>query len=71
MTGEMYREVIAMAKQGMKRLKRQHAHPKNTQPPVPRIDQEKPVSDVYGPLDSDLGRDNLENDMTLADLQDF
>lgn len=32
--------------------------------------QEKPISDVYPAIDTDLGRDNVENDITAADLQD-
>lgn len=30
---------------------------------------EKPISDVYAVIDNDLARDNIENDMTEADLQ--
>ncbi|MDE6469716.1 MAG: hypothetical protein K2L19_01665 [Eubacterium sp.] len=33
--------------------------------------QEKPISDVYSAIDTDLARDNLENDITAADLQDL
>lgn len=33
--------------------------------------QDKPVSDVYAVIDNDLARDNLENDITAADLQDL
>lgn len=32
---------------------------------------EKPISDVYKEIDTDLGRDNLENDIPDADLQDL
>lgn len=32
---------------------------------------EKPVSSVYPVIDNDLARDNIENDMTAADLQDL
>ena len=33
---------------------------------------EKPIpQDAYGPIDSDLARDNLENDIPFADLQDL
>lgn len=32
---------------------------------------EKPISDVYAVIDNDLARDNLENDITAADLQDL
>ncbi len=33
--------------------------------------EEKPVSDAYSVIDTDLARDNLENDITAADLQDL
>ncbi len=33
--------------------------------------QEKPISDVYAVIDNDLARDNVENDLTAADLQDL
>ena len=33
--------------------------------------QEKPISDAYAVIDNDLARDNLENDITAADLQDL
>lgn len=32
---------------------------------------EKPVASVYSTIDTDLARDNLENDITAADLQDM
>lgn len=32
---------------------------------------EKPISKAYPVIDSDLARDNLENDLTAADLQDL
>lgn len=34
-------------------------------------DAERPISDVYPVIDTDLARDNLENDITSADLQDL
>ena len=33
--------------------------------------KEKPVSPIYPVLDNDLARDNVENDITAADLQDL
>ncbi len=33
--------------------------------------QEKPIASVYRAIDTDLARDNLENDITAADLQDM
>ena len=32
---------------------------------------ERPVSNAHGIIDNDLARDNLENDLPLADLQDL
>lgn len=32
---------------------------------------EKPIADIYKEIDNDLARDNLENDITAADLQDL
>lgn len=32
---------------------------------------DKPISKVYAEIDNDLARDNLENDITAADLQDL
>lgn len=48
-----------------------------TRPPAQKVyhtkpfSQEKPISDVYAVIDNDLARDNVENDLTAADLQDF
>lgn len=36
-----------------------------------KIWPEKPMPQVYRELDTDLARDNIENDMTFADLQDL
>ncbi len=33
--------------------------------------KEKPISSVYSAIDTDLARDNLENDISAADLQDM
>lgn len=33
--------------------------------------KEKPVSSAYSTIDTDLARDNLENNLTAADLQDL
>lgn len=32
---------------------------------------DRPISEVYAEIDNDLARDNLENDITAADLQDL
>ena len=37
-----------------------------------KVWHEKPIPEnVYGPIDTDLARDNLENDIPFADLQDL
>lgn len=33
--------------------------------------KEKPISSVYPVIDNDLARDNIENDISAADLQDL
>lgn len=33
--------------------------------------KDKPISEAYPVIDNDLARDNLENDITAADLQDL
>lgn len=48
-----------------------------TKPPSQKVyhtkphQQEKPISEVYAVIDNDLARDNMENDITAADLQDL
>lgn len=34
-------------------------------------EKERPISSVYPVIDTDLGRDNVENDLSDADLQDL
>lgn len=34
-------------------------------------DLDKPISGIYPEIDTDLARDNLENDLTAADIQDL
>ena len=37
-----------------------------------KVYHEKPIpNDAYGPIDNDLARDNLENHIPYADLQDI
>ena len=58
-----------------------HTRPGTDMPPFPLIQSrignerngiERPVpSDVYPVLDTDLARDNLENDIPAADLNDL
>lgn len=33
--------------------------------------KERPISSVYPEIDTDLARDNIENDLTSADFQDL
>ena len=33
--------------------------------------EERPISEAHGIIDTDLARDNLENDIPFADLQDL
>lgn len=33
--------------------------------------EERPISDAYAEIDNDLARDNIENDLPDADLQDL
>lgn len=48
-----------------------------TEPPAQKVyhstphTAEKPIASVYKEIDNDLARDNLENDITAADLQDM
>lgn len=36
-----------------------------------RDTKDKPIPDVYPEIDTDLARDNIENDLTFADRQDL
>lgn len=36
-----------------------------------KVWHEKPISKAHGIIDTDLARDNLENDIPFADLQDL
>lgn len=40
-------------------------------PSVSRHRGDKPIPDVYPVLDNDLARDNVENDIPAADLEDL
>lgn len=44
----------------------------NRKAKLPRKEKlEKPISPVYPVLDTDLARDNVENDIPAADLEDL
>lgn len=45
-------------------LKVYHSHPNS-------LKNEKPISSIYPVIDNDLARDNIENDIPAADLQDL
>lgn len=36
-----------------------------------KIKTERPISSAYPEIDTDLARDNIENDLTSSDLQDL
>ncbi len=40
---------------------------------IPYLEEmdERPISQAHGIIDTDLARDNLENDLPFADLQDL
>ena len=44
-----------------------------TKPPAQKVwHTERPIpEDIYPAIDTDLARDNVENDMTAADIQDL
>lgn len=65
--------------QGKAKHGKAHVNPivAGTRPPAQKVyhttpfSMEKPISDVYAVIDNDLARDNVENDLTAADLQDL
>ena len=48
-------------------MKAEYTDPRR-QPPAQK---ERPISDAYPAIDTDLGRDNLEIDLPAADLEDL
>ena len=47
-------------------------HPQKEYPPHERSRRgEKPISEIYPVIDNDLARDNVENDLPAADLEDL
>lgn len=40
-------------------------------PPSKFAEKERPISSSYPVIDTDLARDNIENDLTSSDLQDL
>lgn len=65
--------------QGKAKHGKAHVNPiiAGTKPPSQKVyhttpfEQEKPISKAYPVIDNDLARDNLENDLTAADIQDL
>ena len=64
---------------GKAKMKKQKAAPiiAGTKSPSLKVfhtvpfEEEEPIPPVYRALDNDLARDNLENDLTAADIQDL
>lgn len=67
--------------QGKAKHGKVHVNPiiAGTKPPAQKVyhsnpyseTSDKPISEVYSTIDNDLARDNLENDIPEADLQDL
>lgn len=59
--------------QGKAKCGKEKANPiiPGTSGPSMKVFHEKPIPDVYPALDTDLARDNLENDIPAADLEDL
>ncbi len=61
-------EIQGKAKSGKKK-----ANPiiTGTEGPNMKVFHEKPISNAYSAVDTDLARDNLENDIPAADLEEL
>lgn len=59
--------------QGKIRTGKKKANPiiAGTEGPSLKVYHEKPIPQAYRALDNDLAVENLENDITMADLQDL
>lgn len=59
--------------QGKAKHTKEKANPiiAGTKAPGMKVFHEKPISDAYVLTDTDLGRDNSENDLSEADKQDL
>ncbi len=59
--------------QGKAKHTKEKANPivSGTGGPHMKVFHEKPIPDVYSAIDTDLARDNLENDIPAADLEDL
>lgn len=61
-------ELQGRAKRGKKKAKPIIA---GTSGPNMKVFHERPISAAYSQIDTDLARDNLENDIPAADLEDL
>ena len=59
--------------QGKAKSGKEKANPiiAGTTGPYQKVYHQRPISRAYNVLDNDLARDNLENDIPFADLQDL
>ena len=59
--------------QGKAKTGKKKANPivAGTQGASQKVYHERPISEAYREIDTDLARDNLENDIPFADLQDI
>ena len=66
-------EAFVPALQGKAKSGKEKANPiiAGTMGAQQKVWHEKPISEAYGEIDTDLARDNLENDLPFADLQDL
>lgn len=71
--GRPKNEAFVPALQGKAKSGKKKANPiiANTMGAEQKVWHEKPISSVYREIDTDLARDNLENDIPYADLQDL
>ena len=72
-SGRPKNEVFVPGLQGKIKTGKKKANPiiAGTMGAEQKVWHEKPIPEVYRAIDTDLARDHLENDLTLADLQDL
>ncbi len=72
-SGRPKNEAFVPGLQGKIKTGKKKANPiiAGTMEATQKVWHEKPIPDVYKVIDTDLARDNLENDIPLADLQDL
>ncbi len=61
------RDIIAGTKSPYQKVYHGNPHKRDEYNP----EGDRPISEVYPEIDNDLARDNIENDLTAADLQDL